>query len=63
MLEQDSFSSLAAGPLSQADFDEYFTYKNGKLAYDDDGSGGDKGVVFAVFANKADIGASDIVVG
>jgi Ca2+-binding RTX toxin-like protein len=62
-LDQGSFSSVAAGALSQADFDEFFTYKNGKLAYDDDGAGGGKGVVFAVFANKVDIGASDIMLG
>ncbi|HET7717584.1 MAG TPA: calcium-binding protein [Bauldia sp.] len=63
LLDQRSFSSLNAGPLSQADFNQYFTYKNGKLSYDADGSGGDKGFVFAIFANKADIGASDIMLG
>jgi hypothetical protein len=62
-LDQGTFSSLGAGPLSQADFDEHFTYKNGKLSYDDDGAGGSKGHVFANFANKVDIGASDIIVG
>jgi Ca2+-binding RTX toxin-like protein len=60
-LDQRSFSSVGAGPLSQNDFNEYFTYKNGKLAYDADGAGGSKGVVFATFANKVDIGASDIM--
>jgi Ca2+-binding RTX toxin-like protein len=61
-LDQRSFSSVGAGPLSQTDFDEYFTYKNGKLSYDDDGAGGSKGVVFAVFKNKVDIDASDIMI-
>jgi Ca2+-binding RTX toxin-like protein len=63
MLKQGSFSGLDAGPLSQADFDDHFTYKNGKLAYDHDGAGGDKGFVFATFSHKPDIGASDILVG
>ena len=61
-LDQKSFSSVGAGQLSQADFNDYFTYKNGKLAYDADGAGGSKGVVFAKFDNKVDIGASDIMI-
>lgn len=62
-LQASSFSGLAVGALSQTDFDDHFNYKNGKLSYDQDGSGGNKAVVFAVFSNKADIGASDILVG
>ena len=63
LLDKGTFSSLGVGPLSQADFDEHFSYKSGKLSYDGDGSGGDKAFVFATFSNKADIGASDIMVG
>ncbi|MBN9022070.1 MAG: hypothetical protein J0H08_08245, partial [Rhizobiales bacterium] len=62
-LDQNTFASVGAGQLSQADFDEFFVYKKGNLAYDHDGAGGDKAVVFAKFDNKAQIDASDIMLG
>ena len=63
LLSKNTFSNMGVGQLSQADFDDHFAYKNGKLSYDADGPGGDKAFVFATFSNKADIGASDILIG
>ena len=62
-LDHGTFSSLGTGPLSQADFDDHFSYKHGKLSYDEDGAGGAKGHVFANFANKVHLDASDFLVG
>lgn len=73
-LDEDYFSSLTVGPLSNSEFrkgtvaldsDDYIIYdkKNGGLYYDYDGVGGDAKVKFAQLDPNTKLKASDFEVG
>jgi Ca2+-binding RTX toxin-like protein len=73
LLENTFFTSLAAGPLSAANFklgtkaadaNDYIVYNKttGALSYDIDGNGASTAIHFATLHNRAAITASDFVV-